>query len=185
MQRITPTSLTPEQYAQEQYHRQVQAPESCPNCQQLHCLEALGYYSRYVTEAVTAVLEIWIRRFLCRRCRISVSCLPQFAQPYRLVNSATVQAGFQAQSTGSAVRRWATLIAAYWRCFERHLPKLLQRVGQSYGGVPLQATAWDWWRCLLQSCQSLATATVDLVHRFGTCLFGTYRCHQRKFSRAG
>jgi len=125
MQRITPTSLTPEQYAQEQYHKQVKPPESCPNCKQLHCLEALGYYSRFITQSVAAVLEIWIRRFLCRHCRISVSCLPQFAQPYRLVNTPTVEAGFQGRRERADVQRWAVLIAAYL-----------------VGALPLYAVRW-------------------------------------------
>jgi len=37
------TSLTPEQYAQQKYHRQVRPPENCPNCQRAHVLEALAY----------------------------------------------------------------------------------------------------------------------------------------------
>ncbi len=145
MQNIIPTSLTPEQYAQQQYDKQVRPPELCPNCDQPHGLEALGYYSRFITQAIATVLEIWIRRFLCRHCRISVSCLPQFAQPYRLVNTQTVEAGFPGQNTRPAVQRWACLIAAYWRRFEQHLPGLLERVGSAFGALPLQATARDFW----------------------------------------
>jgi hypothetical protein len=37
---------------------------------------------------------------------------------------------------------------------------------------------------LRKSCAHLAAATQELVHRFRTCLFGTYRCHQRKVSYA-
>ena len=184
MQKIIPTSLTPEQYAQQQYQRLVKPPETCPNCKRAQCLEALGYYWRYITQAVAAVLEIGIRRFLCRRCRVTVSCLPKFAQPYRLVNTATVQAGFQGRRKPVAVQRWAVLIAAYWRRFEKHLPDLVQRVGQNFGALEVPATAGDFWRQLLQSSGSLAAATAELVHRFNTCLFGTYRCHQRKFSPA-
>ena len=60
-------------------HKQVKPPENCPNCQQAHILEGLAYYHRYITTATALVLLIWVRRFLCRHCRISVSCLPQFA----------------------------------------------------------------------------------------------------------
>jgi hypothetical protein len=87
MQRIISTSLTFEQYAERSYPKQVQPPRDCPNCAQPHALEALGYYSRFITQSMAAVLEIWIRRFLCRHGRISVSGLPEFAQPYRLVNN--------------------------------------------------------------------------------------------------
>ena len=33
MQTIYPTSLTPEQYSEQEYHKQVRPPENCPNCQ--------------------------------------------------------------------------------------------------------------------------------------------------------
>ena len=75
MQTIYPTSLTPNQYAEQEHHKQVKAPGNCPNCQRAHTLEALAYYHRYITTATVLVLMIWVRRFLCRHCRISVSCL--------------------------------------------------------------------------------------------------------------
>jgi hypothetical protein len=80
MQTIYPTSLTPEQYAEQKYHQQVRPLENCPNCQQAHVLEALAYYERFITAATALVLLILVRRFLCRVCRVSVSCLPAFAQ---------------------------------------------------------------------------------------------------------
>src|ERR1039458_3658860 len=59
------------------------APGELPHCQRAHALEALAYYDRYITTVTALVLMIWVRRFLCRLCRVSVSCLPTFAQPYR------------------------------------------------------------------------------------------------------
>jgi hypothetical protein len=180
MQTIFKTSLTPEQYAEQDYQKQVQPPLQCPNCEHAHTLEALGYYARFVTQVVAAVLEIWVRRFSCRHCGISVSCLPQFAQPYRVVNTDTVQAAFNGQRTGPAVQRWWTLIRTYWRSFQAHVPELVQRVGQDLGPLPLQATASDLWQGCLHACGGLAQTTQKLIDRFRTCLFGTYRCHQRK-----
>lgn len=180
MQRIFPTSLTPEQYAEQEYHRQVPPPENCPNCQRAHALEGLAYYRRYISTATALVLWIWVRRFLCRHCRISVSCLPQFAQPYRLVNTPTVEVGFNGESDRSEVQRWSDLIGAYWRRFEAHLPGLLRRVGNAFGPVPLQPTAEGFWPQLLRNCGDLANATRQLIHQFHVCLFGTYRCHQRR-----
>jgi hypothetical protein len=179
MQRIFPTSLTPEQYAEQDYHRQVKPPENCPNCARAHALEALAYYGRYITTASALVLLIWVRRFLCRHCRVSVSCLPSFAQPYRPVNTPTVAEGFSGQAT-AAVARWSELIRGYWRRFESHLPTLLRQVGQAFGTVPLQPTAQGFWRQLLRQGGDLAGATRQLIHQFHTCLFGTYRCHQRR-----
>ena len=180
MQRIFQTSLTPEQYAQQDYHKQVPPPENCPNCHRAHCLEALAYYHRYVTTATALVLWIWVRRFLCRHCRVSVSCLPAFAQPYRLVNTPTVAAGFNGEDNRPEVQRWSLLIQVYWRRFETHLPLLVRQVGNAFGSVPLQPRAQGFWRQLLAQCANLASATEQLVHQFHTCLFGTYRCHQRR-----
>jgi len=178
MQTIFPTSLTPAEYVEQEYEEQVQAPERCPNCEGLNSLEALGYYSRFVTQVIAAVLEIWVRRFRCRRCRISVSCLPEFAQPYRVVNSTTVEAGFNGEQTRADVQRWELVLRSYWRSFEAHQVELVRRVGQQWGTIPLQATAREFWERCVQRCQGLARTTQELIARFRTCLFGTYRCHQ-------
>jgi len=180
MQTIFQTSLTPEEYAEQDYQRQVRPPENCPNCSRAHGLEALAYYHRYITTATALVLMIWVRRFLCRHCQVSVSCLPAFAQPYRPVNTPTVAAGFNGEVTRPEVQRWGQLIKVYWRRFERHLPTLLRQVGHAFGSVPLQPTAQGFWGQLLRHCGDLASATRQLIHQFHTCLFGTYRCHQRR-----
>jgi hypothetical protein len=143
-------------------------------------LEALAYYERFITTATALVLLIWVRRFLCRVCRVSVSCLPSFAQPYRPVNTPTIAAGFEGQDTRPEVQRWSQLIDGYWRRFETHLPVLLRQVGHAFGPVPLHPAAAGFWRQLLRHCGDLAHATRQLIHQFHTCLFGTYRCHQRR-----
>jgi hypothetical protein len=184
MQRTIRTSLTPEQYVEQSYHRQARAPEICPNCHHAHVLEALGYYERYVS-GLTAVLTILVRRFWCRHCRVSVSCLPEFAQPYRAVNTATIAAGLSGQTQARQVQHWGTAIAAYWRQFQGHLPALVRTVGNAFGPLPVQPTAGQFWTQLLAHCGDLAEATRQLVHDFHTCLFGTYRCHQPRALQAG
>jgi len=178
MQTIFKTSLTPEQYAEQDYHKQVRAPENCTNCGKAHALEALTYYQRYITTAAVLVLFIWVRRFRCRHCRVTVSCLPSFAQPYRPVNTPTVAEGFNGKATAQTAR-WIGLIQCYWRKFEKHLPRLLQQVGNAFGPAPLKPTGKDFWRQLLARCGDLGEATRQLIDQFHTCLFGTYRCHQR------
>jgi len=179
MQTIFPTSLTPEQYAKEDYHKQVRPPENCPNCRKAHALEALTYYERYITTEGVQALLIWVRRFLCRGCRITVSCLPEFAQPYRPVNTPTVADGFNGKATDQTAR-WIGLIECYWDRFESHLPSLLRQVGNAFGPVPLKPTAEDFWKQLIARCGDLGKATRQLIHQFHTCLFGNYRCHQRR-----
>jgi hypothetical protein len=110
---------------------------------------------------------------------MSVSCLPQFAQPYRPVNTSTIAEGFNGQATPQ-VARWSELIRGYWRRFETHLPVLVRQVGNAFGPLPLQPTARSFWRQLLERCGDLATRTRQLIHQFHTCLFGTYCCHQRR-----
>jgi len=81
MQTIYPTSLTPEQYAEQEYHKQVRPPENCPNCRKAHALEALTYYERYITTATVLVLLIWVRRFSLPRmpdnCQLPASAEPE------------------------------------------------------------------------------------------------------------
>lgn len=179
MQIIQPVSLTPEQYVNANYHKEVRPPENCPNCKKPNSLWALGYYERYVT-CLLEVLSIWVRRFRCQECRISVSCLPDFAQPYRAVNSATVEAGFNGEASTRSVQHWGSLIQVYWKAFTRHLGLLLQTVGSAFGRCPLHLSVDAFWQKLKRACGGLDTATRQLVDKFRTCLFGTYRCHQRK-----
>lgn len=179
MQTILKTSLTPVQYVEQEHHKQVKPPGNCPNCSSAHSLESLAYYRRYVTWLTSAFL-IWVRRFLCRRCRVSVSCLPSFAQPYRAINTCTIEAGFNEQLQQRTVPHWDTLLRSYWRRYESHLPRLLQQVGNAFGAVPLKPTGGGFWKQLLRQGGGLADATEQLVHQFHTCLFGTYRCHQRR-----
>ena len=180
VQTIFKTSLTPRQYVEQAYQKQVRPPEQCPNCGRAHRLEALAYYERWVTW-LKEWLRLWVRRFLCRHCGVSVSCLPDFAQPYRAMNTATIAAGFNAQAQGQTVPHWDTVLRGYWRRYQRHLPVLLRRVGNAFGPVPLAPTARGFWAQLLGHCGSLARATRQLVGQFHTCVFGTYRCHQRRW----
>lgn len=179
MQTIYPVSVTPEQYAKQSYQKQVRPPENCVNCGQANCLEAHGYYHRYITQSAALVLMIWVRRFLCNLCKITVSCLPDFAQPYRVVNTATVEAGFDGEGTRPEVQRWCSLIVAYRKRFVAHLPLLTRTVGNVFGRCPLHPSADAFWLQMKKACGGLATATRQLVDSFRTCLFGAYRCHQR------
>ena len=58
MQTIYPTSLTPEQYAEQEHHKQVPPPENCPNCERARALEALSYYHRYILPPLSSQREL-------------------------------------------------------------------------------------------------------------------------------
>lgn len=179
MQIIVPVTLSPEQYAQSEHHRQMPRPANCPNCGQAGSQKALGYYQRYISLLVAKVLQIWVRRFWCRHCGITVSCLPDFAQPYRLVNNQTIQAGFQGEERPD-VQRWDVLLRSYWKRFESYWPQLRSQVGSAFGRCAPGATARQFWQGVLKACGSLTTATRQLVHQFGVTLFATYQCHRPK-----
>jgi hypothetical protein len=178
MQIIYPTTLTPIEYLKHNGAEQVQKPENCVSCGKANCLEALGYYCRWISYLVDA-FRIRVRRFLCLQCRTSLSCLPDFAQPYRVVNTQTVEAGFNAKGSAPELH-WGWLILAYWKKFSAHLQTLLRAVGNAFGPCPAAARPEDFWKLLLKRCGSLAGATEELVRKFQICLFGTYRCHQRR-----
>jgi len=184
MQTIVPVALSPEHYVQTEHHKQILRPSTCPNCLKAGQLKAKGYYSRFVTRLlVAAVLKILVRRFRCRHCNTTVRCLPDFAQPYRPVQSQTVEAGFQGKDEPH-VQRWSGLIRGYWKRFERHWPQLQRRVEAAFGRCAPEATARQFWERLLEACGSLTTATRQLVHDFRETLFATYRCHQPKSYQA-
>lgn len=178
MQTIHPTTLTPLQYLEQGAARQVKAPENCANCGGAHCLDALGYYERYISHLLEC-LRISIRRFRCLKCRASISCLPDFAQPYRVVNTQTVQAGFDGGEARPEVH-WGSLIDVYWKKFTTFLQELLRAVGNAFGPCAVPVRPEDFWRLILKQCDSLAAASEELVRKFRICLFGRYRCHQPK-----
>jgi len=178
MQTIYPVTLTPQEYVDQGFQKQVPKPANCVNCGAANCVEALGYYERWVSYLLKA-LRIWVRRFRCRQCKVSISCLPDFAQPYRVVNSATVQAGFNQERT-KEVQHWGWLIEAYWKKLSAHLEDLLRAVGSAFGPCPVPVGPKEFWDLLLEECTHLGAATQRLVQEFGTCLFGHYKCHQRK-----
>lgn len=178
MQIICPTTLTPLQYLEQDAAEQVQMPEKCANCGGANCLEALGYYRRWISHLLDC-LRIRVRRFLCLQCCMSISCLPDFAQPYRVVNTHTVESGFSGGKSLPELH-WGWLIEAYWKKFTAYLQSLLRTVGNAFGPCPVQASPEDFWKLILKECASLAAATEQLVRKFRICLFGTYRCHQHK-----
>src|SRR3984893_12723871 len=48
--------------------------------------------------------------FFCRCCAVTVSCLPRFAQPYRVVCNATIEAFFACRTDRTDVRGWSEVL---------------------------------------------------------------------------
>jgi len=159
----------------------VTPPHSCPNCGKERSLEALGYYWRWITTpACGEEVRIAVRRFLCRICLVTVSCLPKFAQPYRLVCNSTIQAFFGGDdSERSDVERWRDLLRRYRRRYEESFQHLRGTCAGLFGQCPSYEQASRFWQRVTESCGGVAEATGMLVERLGVTLFGRYRCHQR------
>ena len=146
-------------------------------------LEALGYYRRYVSASAGKVLQIGVRRFLCRWCRITVSLLPGFAHPYRLVQSKGIEQFFNGEREGPLVAAWRDLLLTYWKRFCGFCEQLPGGLRATLGAVlargPPGPEPEKLWRRLLLYHQSAAATIHWLVDLFGITLFGRYHCHRK------
>jgi hypothetical protein len=183
MQKIVRMKLSVEAYVGEQFHRRMRPPSQCPNCGRFHRLWALGYYPRYTTGALGKAIAILVRRFRCRYCWVTVSCLPSFAQPYRLVNHTTLEAFLKGRHRRRDVEAQRELLRRYLRRFAEWRPELLKIIGHRFGRASPKEDATAFWRRAVATCGSASKLTVRLVKEYGTTCFTTYRCHQASFAQ--
>jgi len=176
LQLIFPTEDTVEQYVKRQIYLCIAAPEHCPNCGLGRHLESLGYYRRYVTRQDYATPRIQVRRFRCRRCKRTVSLLPSFAQPYKLVANPTIEAFVRGETGRDDVRRWRDRLTCYWKRFSRWSPFLLERLGRAIL-LPEYAAPLAVWNAVVNWGGGLSQATARLTRENGITLFGEYKCH--------
>src|SRR5688572_9321457 len=94
VQIIVQVRCTPEVYSTEQRYSGMVRPRKCPNCGRASKLVALGYYERWLSGLSARDLRLLIRRFRCQGCGRTVSLLPDFAQPYRLVRNDAIESHF-------------------------------------------------------------------------------------------
>jgi len=156
----------------------MSCPNKCPNCGQIRSLVSLGYYGRWLTGLDARVLRLLIRRFRCRVCGRTVSLLPDFAQPYRLVRNETIEGYFAGESGRDDVKRWSVLLDRYWQRFVVWLPELRTVAAVIFGRGPPANRPREWWSFVVVATGSLARATQRLVIEVGVTVFGRYRCHR-------
>lgn len=179
MQIILPFKGSVEKYLTAEFQHAVPAPTRCPHCGFNRRLLALGYYCRGVNAIDSSrVLVIAVRRFRCRACGRTVSLLPSFVQPYRLVRTIAVERFFSGHEYDRDFVRWKPLLRRYWRRFEAWVPDLLASIGHVLGLSPPTAKAFDVWASLIAIWGSLAATTVHLVSEYRVTIWGKYRCHQ-------
>ena len=156
----------------------VRSPAICPVCRAEGSLEAHGYYERDTTDDDGVVLQFQVRRFRCRHCRKTVSCLPRFAQPYRVVNSNTIGAYFSGQRTGRGIERNMARLERYWQRFAEWAVQLSNAIGLSRGPAPPTEPLALWHVLRTIGC-GLGQCTLGFVRDFGVTFFGAYLCHRR------
>jgi hypothetical protein len=178
MQKVRRIKLTVEAYVKELFHKRMRPPQQCPNCGRFHPFWGHGYYDRWTTDAVGKAIGFLVRRFLCTCCGITVSCLPCFAQPYRMVNHTTLEAFLKGQDERRDVQARVELLKRYVRRFAEWRPSLVRIVGYRFGRASPKEEATAFWRRAVAACGSAAELTTQLVTEFRTTCFRTYRCHQ-------
>jgi hypothetical protein len=176
MQIIRAVPVSVDHYVGTRFHQGVEPPCKCPHCGAGDALKALGYYSRNVTNLKSGVLRILVRRFRCCRCGRTVSVLPSFAQPYRLVLNATISEFFGG-TLGAKALSWLPLLKQYWYRFSGWLPQIDRVIRCVVARSPPCADAAGWWEAITTTLGDLEKITSMLVGQFGVTLFGRYRCH--------
>ena len=157
-------------------HQSFEPPNQCPHCSAGDALKALGYYSRNVTGLKSGVLRILVRRFRCFSCGRTVSLLPSFVQPYRLVLNVTINEFFGGTISTNSLS-WLPLLKQYWNRFSGWLPRIDHIIRSLASRSPPHSDAAGWWKVMAATFGDLEKITTALVGRFGVTLFGRYRCH--------
>ena len=181
MQVIQAVPVSAEQYAKDNFQRQIRPPRTCPHCGAVKTLWALCYYPRNLTRLKTSdTLRIWIRRFQCCKCDGTVSILPSFAQPYRVVQNTTVEKFFQGPPYGTDVTWWVAPLRRYWKKFLIWIPELDSVLGSTLGLSPPYTAGNEWRAVIAAAYGEVDVCTECLVFHFRITLFGRYRCHEAK-----
>ena len=170
-------------YLKAELHLTIEPPVECPHCSGANSLKSLGYYFRNVTSRTNGVLRISVRRFRCRQCGATVSILPSFAQPYRLVLNVIINEFFGGTINASGLS-WLPLLKQYWKRFSDWIPQLHRIAGSLFERAPPQSDPAGWWQSMVAAVGDVEKITAKLVGEFRITLFGRYRCHSPVFSRA-
>lgn len=176
MQIICPVNSSSEEYHYNRQQTLMRPPPCCPHCHRERSLRALGYYQRDVTRLERGTLRISVRRYRCVICRKTVSLLPEFAQPYRMVLNVTIEAYTSGRYCRPDVERWQQLLQRYWRRFCNWQPELF-RIIEGIGLSPPFGDPAMCWHELLNWGGSLGEINIRLTTIYRVALFGRYRCH--------
>jgi hypothetical protein len=177
MQRIYPSPWTPEEYESQQAYQQIVPESVCANCHRAVKLHRHCRYQRWVVTLLGKLLQIWIARFLCPLCRLTVSYLPDFALTYRVLQVETFEAFLDHDIDRPDVRSFVDLLASYQRRLHQFAPELIRTVGAGLG-LPPPRSSQGLWPWLKKAGKGLRPLTRRLVTDFKIGLLKRYRCHQ-------
>ena len=141
-------------------------------------LELPGVYERYVSNGSTSQL-IAVLRYRCGQTGATVSLLPDFAQPYRLLASELIEDYFLGRAN-RFLDSWFELLKSYRKGFEAWYKKLSAIVGFSLGRAPpgIDSNAAEYFKWLVGACGNcLKKVTRTLTKRLKVSTFGRYQCH--------
>ncbi len=180
MQRVWPYEQSLDHYLKEQDHLRVRPEPACPLCGTVQGLRAHGYYWRWILgQATDQPCQLPVRRFRCRRCRKTVSYLPGFAQPYRLLSNGLIHTFFAGSGSWESAGRWGDHLKRGWQQFLTWLPALFQTIGCALGRPPDGEPPVQAWRRLVEKGGGdLSATTRKLVTTWQVTLFHRYQCHQ-------
>ena len=108
----------------------------------------------------------------------TVSILPAFAQPYRLVRNHAIQRYFCGHRNDVDTKPWLVLLRRYWKkfCWWVSRPDAVWHSRLDHAPPPRSAAAW--WELAVGTFGSMLVATRALVSDSQVTLFGRYRCHR-------
>ena len=169
----------PEEYVRDGAHRKVLRPDACPICGKSGLMRAHGRYDRSVSgPGRLKSMLIWICRFLCLACRRTTSMLPDFAQPYRLVATDTVDRYFSGTRNGADVDVWLEHLTRYQKRFDERLLETKTALATAYDFDELPVEAMGLWLVVCQNFDGARRFTARFASELGMTVFGIYDCHR-------
>ena len=123
------------------------------------------------------LLSVWIARFLCPVCGRTTSCLPSFAQPYRLMATDTVEAFLQGRLNEPGIARHWDLLLCHRRRWDGRAPQIEAVTGAFFGPAGDQPAPQRLLAAMLSKWGGLQQAAVRLLDLFGETPLGRYRIH--------
>jgi len=142
-----------------------------------HCVDCHAKYDRFAN--CDEETKIWIKRYLCRRCRHTISILPDGMLPYRPISVPLVEASFDAKSSGKpeppVSEKERGCLKRAWARFRQRVDVLLAVLGQMIKSVKPNAN--ECWN-QLRRYGNLKQILHLLSRKYKRSLLGDYQCLQ-------